>query len=206
MNNLQSAKRNNRLTIIALVILFVSPVLLATIMHSQWWSYRPVTTKNHGQLLEPPMAIEGWQKRDTDDHKPIWTIATLSPDNCQSDCQEQLGWLRQVRAAQGRHRQQVQLTLVTAADITAEQQAAVNAVSTAITIVNQTQSPALFEALSSAAEGVKLPVTFIIDPAGFIILRYAAGSDATGMRKDIGRLITWTNKTLGAITEGKRDQ
>ncbi len=200
MNN---PKSSNRLTIIVVALLFAAPVLLTTLMHSQWWSYKPASTRNFGELLQPPVAIQGWpdtsSNLDIEDQSPIWTLLLHSDAGCADDCQEQLTWLRQVRAAQGRHSHQVAIQLAGTAGLSDSQQLAVAG------IYPELQQPdaAQLSSLQLAISQLQPPdtenqlMTYLIDPAGFIILRYPENSDATGIRKDLGRLLTWSNKARG---------
>ncbi len=200
---MHNPKRTNRIILLALLVLFAAPVLLATLMHSQWWSYRPDSTRNSGELLQPPVAVSGWP--DTSSHlsitdqTPIWTLLLASTQDCGELCQQQLAWLRQVRSAQGRHADQVELQLLTDQPLSTAQQASVTALSEAIKLSDPARRIALWQAIAqlTPVSTQSTLTTYLIDPAGFIILRYPDNADAGGIRKDLGRLLTWSNKARG---------
>lgn len=199
MNN---PKKSNRFTIIALMVLFASPVLLAVLMHSQWWSYAPDATRNNGELLQPALAVAEWpdtsNKLAADDVESIWTLVLATHNDCSQTCLEQLAWLRQVRAAQGRHLNQVNIRLATASEPNPGTRAAVNEISSEIQILAPNLNRSFWNVLATDKSQLDTTSTFntyLLDPAGFIILRYPENSDSGGIRKDLGRLLTWSNKS-----------
>ncbi len=197
---MSNVKKNNRITLVILAVLFATPVLLAMLMHSQWWQYRPGATRNIGELMQPPVAIEGWPDTSSDlaidSTPPIWTLLVTSDNGCSNRCQEQLTWLRQIRIAQGRHADQVNIQLSPFNDLPGDQQAAVANISDAIYITNSHERNRLQQAIAELAVPVTNSdiTTYLIDPAGFIILRYSQSSEPGGIRKDLSRLLTWSNK------------
>lgn len=198
---MNSIKKTNRLTLIALLILFAAPVLLAVLMHSNWWQFRPDATRNFGELLEPPVPIAGWPDTQTapidSEHEPIWTLLLNSNTDCGVDCREQLTWLRQIRTAQGRHAGQVDIQLATQQPLPVDQRHAIDEIAEEIQLADDQQSARIRQAITQlpAIENPTALTTYLIDPAGFIILRYPENSDADGIRKDLGRLLTWSNKS-----------
>ncbi len=197
-------KSSNRFTIIVIAILFAAPVLLTILMHSQWWPYRPNTTRNHGELLQPPIAVDGWPDTSStlsiEDKPPIWTLLLASNSDCAEACQQQLGWLRQVRIAQGRHSQQVEIQLATGVSLSSPQQTAVKTIFDELRLPDARQQANLQHAITqlTPVEAQTGLTTYLIDPAGFIILRYSEDTDVTGVRKDLRRLLTWSNKARGS--------
>lgn len=197
---MSNVKKNNRITLVILAILFATPVLLAMLMHSQWWQYRPGATRNIGELMQPPVAIEGWPDTSSDlaidAQTPIWTLLVASDSDCNNSCQEQLTWLRQIRLAQGRHADQVNIQLSTSDQLPVNQQTAVTGISDIIYIANNIERNRLQQAIDQLATPATTSgiTTYLIDPAGFIILRYPQSSEPGGIRKDLGRLLTWSNK------------
>jgi hypothetical protein len=49
--------RNPRFVLAAIALLFIAPLLLAVLMRSSWWDFKPSETTNRGILVEPPMAL-----------------------------------------------------------------------------------------------------------------------------------------------------
>lgn len=197
---MSNVKKNNRFTLVLLAALFATPVLLAMLMHSQWWQHRPSATRNIGELMQPPIAVKGWPDTSSnlaiDDQTPIWTLLVTSNNGCENACQEQLTWLRQIRTSQGRHAEQVAIQLSSAEVLPATQQVAITTISDDIHIADSGESTRLQQAIDQLKPSTSADdqITYLIDPAGFIILRYPQSSGPGDIRKDLGRLLTWSNK------------
>jgi hypothetical protein len=56
----------NRTTIIAVFAVFFLPVIIAVLIHSEWFQWRPAQTRNHGELLQPPHALPDFRLQDAD--------------------------------------------------------------------------------------------------------------------------------------------
>ena len=186
----------NRTTIIAVFAVFFLPVVIAVLMHSDWFQWRPAETRNHGELIEPPHAMPDFRLQDIDDATieradllDQWQLLHVAHGACEESCVETLYWLRQVRRAQDRHQPEVDITLVTGEPVAAEMLSEIDALEADIRIIAG-QAGQEFASLLPA--GGSEPVSYILDPQANIILRYPDGSDFNGMRRDLRRLLTWT--------------
>jgi len=186
------ATERRRWTILLLFGLFLAPVVVAILMHSEWWDFRPQQTRNHGKLVEPaiklPEPLATTLRKQTGEG--MWSLLLAAPEGCASDCRRRLAWLNRVQLAQGQHSDAVQIILATAKPVAADSAGALRRVAPALVVVDGKRGSKLLE----LAPGSGMGASYIIDPEGFIILSYAASADPSGIRKDLDRLLTWSQR------------
>lgn len=104
---------------------------------------------------------------------------------------EDLYWLRQVRQAQDRHVPEVGLLLISETSIGDEQRARIRQLTEAFTIIDGPESSALIDSFpGDDVDGQR----FIVDPGGNIMMAYTTEADPNDIRRDLGRLLTWTQR------------
>ena len=186
-----SIDRQRRILLV-LFALFLAPVVLAILMHSKWWDFQPQETRNHGELVEPaielPQPLAAILRQPTAAKK--WSLLLTAPQGCNNDCRQRLDWLNQVRLAQAQHRDAVRIVLAAGDPVSADSTAVLRRLAPGLVIIDGERGSNLL-ALAPAA---KTAATYIIDPEGFIILQYPASMDPTGIRKDLDRLLTWSQR------------
>ncbi len=81
------AKTKNRLSIIAIVLLFATPVVVAYLMSSGAIGYKPEETKNKGNFISPPVKVADYSNADwvkgLADH---WTLVYYQQTQCNEVC------------------------------------------------------------------------------------------------------------------------
>src|SRR5690625_6887646 len=97
-------------TFLAVLAVFFLPVFSAVALTSGWFSWHSSRTKNHGELIQPPLELPGFSINTVsgttvsrDDLKDRWQLLHYQPQACKKDCMDALYWMRQVRRAQDRH-------------------------------------------------------------------------------------------------------
>ena len=83
------AKIKNRLSIVAIVLLFAVPVIVAYLMSSGAINYHPDSTKNHGEFITPPVNVADYASGDRewiDGFKDHWTLVYRFKGNCDDSC------------------------------------------------------------------------------------------------------------------------
>ena len=50
--------QNPRILLIIIATLFAAPLLLAVLMRSSWWDFKPSELSNRGILVQPPVALD----------------------------------------------------------------------------------------------------------------------------------------------------
>lgn len=183
-------------TIILVFIAFFAPVLLAVLLHSRWVDWEPGATRNHGELLEPVIALDEFSTVDArnrpvtrDDLFGRWQLVLVQPGVCGEACLERLYWMRQIRAAQDRHQPDVGLVLLSAAPLSADTVAAILDLAPDFLILEGGGARPLMDGFPTSGTAES---TYIVDPQANIMMRYPSDADPTGIRKDLRRLLTWT--------------
>lgn len=186
MNAPLSAKQRNRnrALLVGIVVIFLGSALVAGLLRFSGW--RPSAMKNHGELLQPPgdlrevqpALIDGgtyaWNPAERD-----WRILVAPPADCGEPCVALSRDLDIVWQLFGHRADKVHtLWLGTPPD------GAVRNPSWRMLA----DTPALRAGLPRADDPAGVPV-YVVDPNGFVILRYAPGFDPAHLREDVNRLL-----------------
>ena len=186
----------NKKTIVLVFVIFGVPVLLATLLHSEWVDWRPTGTRNHGELISP--VIE-WPLVNVTDvaGEPVttaslegrWQLVYYTDTACDESCLESLYWLRQVRLAQDRHVPEIGLLVLQEATMSTDMVKQIQSLSEAFVIVDGEDAAELAQGLPSPRQRGE---RFIMDPMTNIMMRYGPTQQPDHIRIDLGRLLTWT--------------
>ena len=115
-----SWKMTPRMALVLIAALFVLPLAVAWMMYSGTIDYRPGSTRNFGELVQPPQPIT-WSGITVDGaaantgENPFsgrWLVLHAVPNPCLEDCLGAVTELRQVHRAAGRDRPRIQLALL----------------------------------------------------------------------------------------------
>ena len=189
-----------RTSLLIIIALFLLPLLLAWFMYSGAIEYQPSSTRNFGQLVEPPLPM-AWQ--DTvlmpglvesatgadqvfSDH---WVILYVVPDPCLEPCFTDVSALRQIHRASGRHQDRIRIALLMQELNSDELETALRDTYPKFHLIND-PSGKLGARLEQAAGGKGS--AYLIDPLGNIMMFYASGADPNHLKKDLNRLLTWS--------------
>lgn len=188
----------NRIAILAVFAAFLIPVVLAILMHSQWLDWQPGGGRNHGQLIEPVIELNAFVVRDAHGHSlsradllDRWQLIHVAAGPCEASCLENLYWLRQVRRAQDRHQTEIGLLFVSPARL---DEATLRAIQELAEDFRVLDGPAAGTLLEQLPEDFRQGGFYIADPMANIILRYPIDADHNGIRRDLRRLLTWTQR------------
>lgn len=176
-----AVRGRGQLLLVALA--FAAPLLIALLLRGFGWE--PVATRNSGTLVEPPFAIEDialtlsdgaayqWQPMEARFH-----LLVRQPESCDAGCAELADLLHRIWVAQGRRAERLDLLWLGAPPPEATRFRH---------WIGLRSSPLLDERL--AERGVADARILVVDPNGFVMMRYGAEFDPSGLRKDIARLI-----------------
>ncbi|MGY6587197.1 MAG: hypothetical protein ACXIUB_02810 [Wenzhouxiangella sp.] len=188
----------NQVAIVAVFLVFGVPVLLATLLHTTWFDWRPDGTRNHGELISPviplpvfSLAMPDGQPLEHSDLLDRWQLVHVRDGQCLEDCLEHLYWLRQVRAAQDRHQPDIGLVLISTAELTDETLAQIALLATDFRVLHGADGQYLSSYFPQPSDA---QASYILDPMANIILAYEDGADPNGIRRDLRRLLTWTRR------------
>lgn len=186
----------NKPTIFIVLAVFLAPVVVAVLLNSQWLDWRPDSTRNHGELLEPAVRLPEFSVKSSSGETVTrgalegqWQLLHYRSAGCNEACLEDLYWLRQIRLAQDRHQPEIALMFVTPGQVDERAVEEIRELADDYRIFGGEAGRRLSAALPDT--GLEA-VSYIVDPGGHIILRYPQDADFNGMRRDLSRLLTWT--------------
>lgn len=189
-----------RLSLVIIAAMFVLPLLLAWFMYTGAIEYKPGSTRNYGQLVEPPLPIswdDVYRANATDDNaEPAaaelerhWVVLKPVPAACGESCMQQITELRQIHRAAGRDQSRVRIALLLDDSAVAGEVGRVQDIYPEFKLITS-PGGALQEAMERASgDGTS---TYLVDPLGNIMMVYASGADPNHLKKDLKRLLTWS--------------
>lgn len=189
-----------RILLITIAAMFLLPLLLAWFMYTGTIDYKPASTRNYGQLVEPPLPLS-WENvylvsLSRDENQPAsielekhWVVLQPVPAACDESCVQQITQLRQIHRAAGRNQSRIRIALLmqdsaSAADFNRMQQ-----IYPEYKLITN-PAGTLQDVMLQASEN--LAATYLIDPLGNIMMVYATGADPNHLKKDLKRLLTWS--------------
>lgn len=181
--------RRNRRTLILLVVLFFGAMLAAGALRFSGW--RPDGMKNKGEMLSPygdlraysPTLVSG-AAYHWDANPRTWRIVVV-PRDCdavrRAACTELLGSLDKVWRLMGRHADRVHVLWAGAPPVSLVGLREVHLIRDDAGL-----RAGLTGLDASAGQG---DAAWLVDPNGFVVLRYGPGFDPADLRSDLGRLL-----------------
>ena len=184
MNTIPTSERNrNRWSLVLLAALFLVPMLLAGIL--RFTDHHPQINRQKGELLEPkpdlrdlaPRLAAGgtyaWQPETR-----TWRILVPAPAQCDAQCAQLAIGVDKVRALAGKDMDRVDI-LWLGIHPAGLPNAGVRVLA---------DDPALRARLPRVDDPRGTPV-YVLDPNGFVVLRYAPGFELGDLRTDLSRLL-----------------
>lgn len=177
--------RNRGLLVLIVVVFFGSALVAGALRFSGW---RPAGMKNHGELLQPPgdlrqvvPRLAGGGEYAWNPAERTWRIVVAPPADCTDACVALSHDLDKVWRLFGHNADHVNILWVGEPPEGALRNRVWNVVEPA---------PELSAQLPRVEEGGPqgAPV-YVVDPNGFVILRYAPGFDPGHLRTDVARLL-----------------
>jgi len=177
-----SARARSRGILLLIAAMFAAPFVAALCMYYADW--QPTRTKNFGALIHPVRDLRTVQFTRADgshfqwhheDH--IWSVLVAPPGNCGVSCDQLADKLRRIWVGLGNKADGVQVLWVG----TAPKQ-------TFRTLIPVSADSSLATQLPDTAHANAIPV-YVVDPTGFVILRYAPGFNPRDLRSDLKQLL-----------------
>ncbi|MGI9292353.1 MAG: hypothetical protein ACR2PS_00090, partial [Pseudomonadales bacterium] len=186
-----------------LALLFFIPLLL---MGAAYFIYFtgvgiPTGTSNKGLLIEPPVQITGlaslsdtsqWQAGNA-----MWAFLSPGGSNCDQRCKEDLYLSRQIRAALGKYSHRVQRIY-----LNQEPQTLASGLQTLLS--EEHQDMKILQVDGMAFENLLQPslpaseqvqaLLYVVDPRGFIMLRYDQEHSYKDVIKDMKFLLKYSSE------------
>ena len=176
--------RRGRVILVLIFLLFFGSIFGAGILRFSGW--QPQGTKVHGEMLQPPVdaralvpqladgSAYAWQPEAR-----TWRITVAPPADCAEACVKLAKDLDVVWQLFGNKADHVQILWIGAVPAGAPE---------TVSRRELKPSPELLAALPRVRDPAGVPVS-VIDPNGFVILRYAPGTDPGFIRADVSKLL-----------------
>ncbi|QDH71640.1 hypothetical protein [Marilutibacter alkalisoli] len=170
--------------LVAIAALFLGSMLVAGLLRFSGW--RPQGMQNHGELLQPPIDTRDVVPRMLDGNeyhwRPVertWRILAAPPAQCDDACRQIARDVEVVWELFGKDADRVDVLWLGGYP---------DGVKRPDSLVEIAADDALRGRLPQADVTAGTPV-YVLDPNGFVVLRYAPGFDPAGLRKDVARLL-----------------
>jgi len=181
----RSARNRNRWMFIGVVAVFVVPMLIAFALTFVGWE--PKGTKAYGTLINPPRQVDAIPVTFAAGDKLVWrnpqwqwTLLALPGASCAQQCQAALADLVRMRATLGRNAGRLRLVYL-GPSLPAEVLAALAPLQAGSDDTN-----AFADLHATGDDGLALA---LVDPGGFLMMRYAEGYDLGGVRRDLPKVV-----------------
>ncbi len=176
------SRTRSRLTLLLIAAMFAAP--FAGAMYLYYTGWQPAKTKNFGELLHPVRDLRAVQFTRADgsrfewhheDH--LWRVLVAPPANCGAPCDQLADKLRRIWVGLGNRANGVQVLWVGPAPQQGFR-----------TLVPVSADSSFSARLPDVARVDAIPV-YVVDPTGYVILRYAPGFNPRDLRRDLAQLL-----------------
>jgi len=187
MSDAKPRRLDWRILVLLIGVVAALPVVAAYALYFFW---RPSSFTNHGELLAPASMADAVVRQSdgtTFDFAGLrgkWVLLMVDSGSCDAYCQGKLYRMRQVRLTQGQNMERVERAWLI--DDDAAPPASLTADYAGTRQIKAKGSAVLTRLPAQASARAHI---YIVDPLGNVIMRYAGDADATGMKKDLSRLL-----------------
>ena len=178
-------RTRNTVALVLILVLFAAPLVAALVLHAVGWE--PPPSKNSGTLVEPPedltharFVLANGTPLAWKDAQWSWTLFAVPGPDCAQHCLDRLDELRRARLTLNRNAYRLRVVVLDAA-------LPADALARLAPLERGTDPDGVFAALRPAARDDVAAA--VVDPHGFLVLRYPAGYDGRGISKDLQRLM-----------------
>lgn len=175
-----------RATLVALFALFMFPILGALVLNIVAPHWLPFGQVNRGVLVEPAVMAELGKVQPKDggpvgpvDKEAVWTLVHVGRAPCDAICEQALVSIRQARLALGKDAKRVDRWWLVPGTIGPD----------TVNEARELDRGLRLGVLNPDSPLSKESPIQLIDPAGYLILRYQDAGAATDVLKDMKRLL-----------------
>jgi cytochrome oxidase Cu insertion factor (SCO1/SenC/PrrC family) len=187
MSDATPRKPNRRVTLLLVAVVAVLPLAAAYGLYFFW---RPSAFTNYGELLAPTSLADAVASQadgtryDFARLRGKWVLLMVDSGACDAFCEGKLYRMRQVRLTQGQNMERIERAWLIDDDASPSARLAAEYPGTQQIRVKGSAVLQRLPAQTSTRAHI-----YVLDPLGNVILRYTGDADATGMKKDITRLL-----------------
>lgn len=200
-----------QITLVAIFILFLAPLLLVVLMRSSWWQYQPENSSNLGLLVQPPVQLApliiGVDPAQADDSQHAasaiqgkWLLLYVLPENCDRSCTDDIITLRQIHKATGRQGKHLSIAILNTNNTADGIQSSIESIYQEIVFIanppaETMASLARISAGLASENGLTTRIrTFVADPMLNVMLAYGENANPGDISKDLKRLLKWSRQ------------
>ena len=179
------AKTKNKLSLLALVLLFLTPVIAAIVMNSSLIKFSPESFKNKGDFIQPPIKIT--DKESLKSFEEYWTVVYQHSGVCKDDCIKMLDTLYRIRLTKGHKMKKIKLLVLYPEGTVVDVPEQYNSIETQ----SYQSSDSLNNVLGSLSDkslGNSLGL-YLLAPEGFLMMSYAQDFQPEDVIDDLGLLL-----------------
>ncbi|MDI9237866.1 hypothetical protein QLQ15_02930 [Lysobacter sp. LF1] len=192
--NASAHRSRNRMLLVLLFAMFFGSMLVAGLLRFSGW--RPQGLKNNGELLDPPSDLRALSPRLLDGGEYVWKagertwrIVVAPPADCGAQCETLAREINTVWQLFGKDADEVHVlwacpTQAPCWPASAPRPGTLRELRPDASL--RAGLPRVDDRGTGNVHGVP---AYVIDPYGFVILRYPPGFDPAGLRADVARLI-----------------
>lgn len=177
------SQRRGRLQLLLIASVFLVPILLAFLLNASGWI--PASSRQHGELLQPAidlrresLALADGGAYAWNPEARMWRLVALPPATCDAGCERTAADIDKVWRLLGHNADRLDVLWAGTWP---------GAVQAPDTLQLLQADPALRARLVPA--GASGTTVHVVDPNGFVVLRYPAGFDPAGLHADLKRLV-----------------
>jgi len=178
-------RTRNRLLLVLIFVIFLGSAVAAVTLRLAGW--QPQGRSHHGELIDPPGDLrqiapplaDGSGGYPWEPGERIWRLVLAPPAGCTAACVSLSADLDKVWQLQGRQADHVHILWMGEVPEGALRNSAWRVLA---------DSPALRAGLPRVDDPAGVPL-YIIDPNGFVMMRYAPGVDPAHLREDLAKLL-----------------
>jgi hypothetical protein len=177
-----SQRTRSRVLLLLIAAIFLAP--FATALYLFYAGWQPQRTKNHGELLAPARDLREVRFTRADgsrfewhheDH--VWRVLAVMPPQCAVSCERLADTLQRVWVGMGHDADSIQVLWVGPPPPHGFRG-----------LIPVSADASLLSRLPDKATPDAIPV-YVVDPSGYLFMRYKPGFDPTGLRKDLKQLL-----------------
>lgn len=179
---------NDKIKLVSLILLFLLPGVAAWYLFFFTDYGRYGKGAEHGVLIDPPRQLEDKLLMQANNAESgtlhgKWSLLFFISDDCGAICEQLLYRVRQVRLATGKHIERVQNIAVVDGDVKGL----------------LSNYPSMYMQKECIGENIlalfadqdidEIGAIFLVDPRGFLMMRYAWDTNPSGIIHDLSRLL-----------------
>ena len=182
------AQRSFRINLVLIFAVFAVPLIAAYLSYYVW---PPQGRLNYGELIDPK-TMPDVALRDADGKefslstlRGKWIMLSVDSADCDEACDQKLFLMRQTRISMTKEMNRIERVLLLRGDAKATAELAKKYPGMHILSGANDSLLNTFPGAPNAADYI-----YLVDPVGQVMMRYVKNPDATGIRRDLTRLLS----------------